>query len=62
VYEARKALDFTMRLTVHDELCGDLRNPEKLGAITSLLNEQRFPLKVPILWDVKTGSNWAACK
>lgn len=62
VYEARKSLDFIMRLTVHDELAGDLMNPGKLGALTALLNHQRFPLKVPVLWDVKTGPNWAACK
>jgi DNA polymerase I-like protein with 3'-5' exonuclease and polymerase domains len=30
--------------------------------VSEVLNAQSFPLKVPILWSVHTGANWAACK
>ena len=62
VYRERRALDLTMRMTVHDSLETDLHNPSKLGAYVTVLNRQRLPFSVPLLWDVKTGPTWAACK
>ncbi len=60
VYKARKRLGVTLRVTEHDALGGDLEGP--VEPVQALLNEQRMALSVPILWDVKTGATWAACK
>lgn len=62
VYERRRELDLTMRMTVHDSLEADQApDREKLAAYEGLLNEQRLSLSVPLLWDVKTGDRWGAC-
>lgn len=58
VYEARKALGLTMRITVHDSLEVDMQDPARLPEYERLLNEQRLALRVPLLWDVKQGSSW----
>lgn len=59
LYEARKRLGLTMRLTTHDSFDGDCEgNPE---AVDTLLNEQRMPCSVPILWETKTGDRWGSC-
>lgn len=62
VYEQRKDLELTLRMTVHDELDADLRNPDRLNDVKSVMNAQRLPARVPILWDVQTGANWAEAK
>lgn len=62
VFRKRKVFGFTMRLTIHDELCGDIPDEESANKIKELLNRQSFVFKVPILWKVKTGKNWAECK
>lgn len=59
-YEHRKALGLTMRVTEHDAQGGDLEGPVK--PYHDLLNEQRMALRVPIMWDVKTGRTWAETK
>jgi DNA polymerase I-like protein with 3'-5' exonuclease and polymerase domains len=59
-YKERKRLGLTMRLTVHDELAGTLEGP--VGPVKKVLNTQYFPLRAPILWDAKSGNNWAECK
>jgi DNA polymerase I-like protein with 3'-5' exonuclease and polymerase domains len=60
-YKARKRFGLTLRLTVHDELCGDLPDEEQSRRLNDLLNEQSFDTKVPIFWDMSTGANWAEC-
>jgi DNA polymerase-1 len=60
-YEHKDKFGITMRMTVHDELDGDAPDAEQAERLRLLLNEQSFDLKVPILWDMKTGPNWAEC-
>lgn len=60
-YENRKELGLTLRMTVHDELDGDIPDKEMARRLQDLLNVQRFDLKVPILWSMKTGRNWGEC-
>lgn len=60
VYEQRKALGITCRFTEHDALGGDLEGP--LQPLLDLLNVQRMPLRVPIVWSAKTGRTWAEVK
>ena len=62
VYRKRKELCFKMRLTVHDEVCGDIPDQHHADKLKTLLDTQSFDLKVPILWDMKIGKNWAECK
>jgi DNA polymerase I-like protein with 3'-5' exonuclease and polymerase domains len=59
IYNERKKLDFTMRATVHDELVGDTASKHHAGLLQVALNRQAIQLKVPILWAVKMGLNWA---
>jgi DNA polymerase I-like protein with 3'-5' exonuclease and polymerase domains len=62
VHRARKHLEVTPRVTVHDEWSGGLHNPAKESTVRDLLNTQYIPFKIPILWDVKTGRTWGDCK
>jgi len=62
LYAMRHELGFTMRLTVHDEVVGDLPDAEAASRLAAVLAVQEVDFKVPILWDLKTGPNWAACK
>ena len=59
VYDARKTLGLTMRMTVHDALEGDLEDPETARDLRDLLDKPALPLRVPIRWDVELGPNWA---
>lgn len=61
LHRERKRLNLTMRLTVHDEVCGDVPDTESARACEELLNVQSFPLKVPILWAGGIGDCWADC-
>lgn len=62
VHKERHSLGFLPRFTVHDELCGDLFEPETLPELAQFLNTQRLESKVPILWDSNTGDSWADSK
>jgi DNA polymerase-1 len=62
LHEQRKALDFTMRMTVHDEVTGDVADDVAAAKIDALLNTQRTQLRVPILWETGTGQTWADAK
>lgn len=62
VYKQRKQLGLRLELTVHDELAGHLEDKAMLKHVDSVLNTQYFDLRAPILWDSKTGANWAECK
>lgn len=61
VYRERKTVGIeALHMVVHDEFDSSL----KRGSIykkryEELLNTQDFNFRVPILWDVKTGPNWA---
>lgn len=61
-YEARKELGLTLRLTVHDELDGDILDVEMARRLKVILNRQSFDIKVPILWTMQTGTSWADCE
>ena len=58
VYKNMKTLDFNLRFTVHDEINGDVEPGSDMKKVRELLNTQDFPLRVPILWDCKVGTNW----
>lgn len=62
VFNERKNLGLTMRLTVHDEIDGDLADAAMLPAVQEVLDRQRVPLKIPILWDARVGASWADAK
>jgi DNA polymerase I-like protein with 3'-5' exonuclease and polymerase domains len=62
VYKHREALGLTMRLTVHDELDGDLEDAAMLPRLEEILNTQYYDLAVPILWETEIGPTWAHCK
>jgi DNA polymerase-1 len=59
VYRTRKQTGVTMRMTVHDELVCDAPTLESARLVEAILNRQSFDLRIPILWDVKVGANWA---
>lgn len=60
VHNERHSLGFLERFTVHDALDGDLHGDPR--RFKKFLNEQRVPLRVPILFDVGTGRSWAEAK
>jgi hypothetical protein len=62
IYKMRKELNITMRLTLHDELVGDVPDREHAIRLHRALNEQQYQLKVPVLWETAIGPNWAACE
>lgn len=62
IHKARKETGFVLRYQVHDEFDGDVSNIEGANLVGEILNCQSFPsLRVPILWDVKTGTSWGNC-
>jgi DNA polymerase-1 len=62
LHRTRRATGFLLRLTVHDEVTGDVPNVEAAARVDAVLNEQSIDLRVPITWGSKTGPHWAACK
>lgn len=58
LYRERKRLELVMRFPVHDEIDGDLYNPEKIKEVREVLNAQSLPFAVPILWEVELSKNW----
>ena len=63
LHNARKTTGLLMRITAHDELTGDAQDDQTLVKVSEILNRQSFPdLRVPILWEGKTGQTWADCK
>lgn len=61
LHDARRTTGFVMRGTVHDEVFGDVPDEEAASKVDKILNRQSFDLRVPILWETKTGANWAEC-
>ncbi len=64
VYDNRATLGISkMRLTVHDEIVGDIDpDPKYKQLVQELLDTQSVPTSVKILWDAGTGANWANCE
>jgi DNA polymerase I len=61
LHASRHETGFLLRLTVHDEFVGD-GDAEVAEKVRAILDRQSFPhLRVPILWDVNVGDNWAEC-
>lgn len=62
LHRARKYTQLKLRWTVHDEVDGDIPDLEHAQRVGEILNRQSFPdLKVPILWEWKTGKTWRDC-
>lgn len=61
LHEERRKTGFVLRFTVHDECDGDSPDDRCTEMVTEILNQQDFPFRIPILWEVGTGVNWAAC-
>lgn len=57
----RGDLDMVLRMTVHDAVGGDVPkgDTENKKVLANILNTQYYPFKVPILWDIAAGPNWA---
>lgn len=63
LHRYRKETGFVLRFTVHDEVNGDAQDVKVKWRVREILNEQSYPeLRVPILWEVSTGANWAEVK
>lgn len=62
LHNRRKETGLVMRCTIHDSVIGDIPNVESVALIKTILNEQSYPLRIPILWDCKVGLNWADAK
>ena len=62
LHRERKQTGFLLRMTVHDAVGGDAQLPETQARVIEILNAQSFQLRIPILWECKTGRNWAECK
>jgi DNA polymerase-1 len=61
LYQERAQTGLVLRMTVHDEVCGDVPDRRAAERVQALLDRQSLALRVPILWDVKTGANWQEC-
>jgi DNA polymerase I-like protein with 3'-5' exonuclease and polymerase domains len=60
IRKERRTLPFLVRVTVHDEVFGDALDDSASTELAKLLDRQAFPdMKVPILWGVEEGENWA---
>jgi len=57
-----KRTGLKLRFTVHDEACGDVPDQKAADVVSEVLNRQLLPTRVPLLWTVKAGPNWADCK
>lgn len=62
LHAERKQTGFVMRYPVHDEVDGDSPSDETTLKVQEILDRQSLPTRVPILWEVGTGANWAEAK
>lgn len=63
LHQERKTLGIVPRFTVHDEYNCDVESPSHAARVDAALHEAAIPeIKIPILWDVQIGSNWARTK
>lgn len=56
-YQRRRDLGFRMTMTVHDSNEG-LASRDAIAALDAHMNLQRWPTRVPIRWDTKSGPSW----
>jgi DNA polymerase I-like protein with 3'-5' exonuclease and polymerase domains len=62
LYNMRKELGLVLRMTVHDEVVGDVPDKEAANRVSAQLDVQTTPTTVPILWSGHTGRNWREVK
>lgn len=62
LHRSRKRTGILMRFPVHDEFDFDCPDENSRQMVQDILDTQSFDLKVPILWEVKTGQTWGECK
>jgi hypothetical protein len=62
VHAMRHELGLLELFTVHDEMDHELQEAGRAPEVRELLNTQFYDFKVPILWDLGTGPNWAEAK
>ena len=64
LYENRATVGIhKLRMPVHDEATGDILPGEKYNRLLNeLLHTPVIPTKVPLLWELGTGKNWAEAK
>ena len=62
LHRERERIGFTMRLTNHDEVTGDVVDREAARLVEEVLARQLVPLKVPITWDTKLDTCWGKAK
>jgi DNA polymerase I-like protein with 3'-5' exonuclease and polymerase domains len=63
IHKERKNTGLLLRFSVHDELDGDARAPDTLAKVQMILDRQSWPdLKVPLLWEIGIGPDWASAK
>jgi DNA polymerase I-like protein with 3'-5' exonuclease and polymerase domains len=63
IYDEKKTLGIkALRQPVHDEFNGDKVPGEKYTKrMREFFNEQVIKLRIPIIWNLKTGKNWREC-
>ncbi len=59
VYENKDALQMKMRVTVHDELNGDVPDDAAAKRVNECLTDFSMSTRVPLLWKTEVGKNWA---
>lgn len=62
IYDARKTLGLTMRVSVHDSVEADIADVGMLPTYEALLNTQKVNVRIPMLWEVNHGPSWGQCK
>lgn len=62
LHRARRRLGLTLRMTIHDEVLGDVPDLEAARLVGELLDEQSLEFRVPIVWQVGTGASWREAK
>jgi DNA polymerase-1 len=60
LYNERKRLGLTMRLTTHDSFDGDCEGQRE--SVAEVLNRAHIPCRVPILWETTEGERWGQCQ
>jgi DNA polymerase I-like protein with 3'-5' exonuclease and polymerase domains len=62
LHRERKTTHFTLRITNHDEVVGDIPDVEHAKMVDEILNMQSFAkhgMRVPLTWSTEIGPNWA---
>jgi DNA polymerase I-like protein with 3'-5' exonuclease and polymerase domains len=61
LHAERKHTGFTLRIQNHDEFVGDVPDQTSVDRVSEILARQSMDLRVPILWDTRTGPTWGDC-